>query len=95
MVVPLSLSGVFSRQGHICLSLFENHCGYRFSKSFVSTVTEAPEEEYDPRSLYEKLEEQKQRKQEEFESQFKFGQYILTSLLLHSYFRMFPYFVHS
>ena len=64
-----------------CL-LLENRCGYRStSKSFVSTVTEAPEEEYDPRSLYEKLEDQKQRKQEEFESQFKFGQYIFTSLL--------------
>ncbi|XP_034032999.1 PSME3-interacting protein isoform X2 [Thalassophryne amazonica] len=33
---------------------------------------EAPEEEYDPRSLYERLQEQKDKKQEEFEEQFKF-----------------------
>uniref|UniRef100_H3CMS4 Proteasome activator subunit 3 interacting protein 1 n=1 Tax=Tetraodon nigroviridis TaxID=99883 RepID=H3CMS4_TETNG len=34
--------------------------------------SEAPEEEYDPRSLYERLQEQKEKKQEEFEEQFKF-----------------------
>uniref|UniRef100_A0A8C9TZM7 Proteasome activator subunit 3 interacting protein 1 n=1 Tax=Scleropages formosus TaxID=113540 RepID=A0A8C9TZM7_SCLFO len=33
---------------------------------------EAPEEEYDPRSLYERLQEQKEKKQEEYEEQFKF-----------------------
>ncbi|XP_029008827.1 PSME3-interacting protein [Betta splendens] len=33
---------------------------------------EAPEEEYDPRSLFERLQEQKEKKQEEFEEQFKF-----------------------
>ncbi|KAM9375742.1 PSME3-interacting protein [Pholidichthys leucotaenia] len=33
---------------------------------------EVPEEEYDPRSLYERLQEQKDKKQEEFEEQFKF-----------------------
>ncbi|KAM3609148.1 uncharacterized protein V6R79_010203 [Siganus canaliculatus] len=33
---------------------------------------EAPEEEYDPRSLFERLQEQKDKKQEEFEEQFKF-----------------------
>ncbi|XP_053740839.1 PSME3-interacting protein isoform X2 [Synchiropus splendidus] len=33
---------------------------------------EAPEEVYDPRSLYERLKEQKDKKQEEFEEQFKF-----------------------
>ncbi|XP_016086284.1 PSME3-interacting protein isoform X2 [Sinocyclocheilus grahami] len=33
---------------------------------------EAPEEKYDPRSLYEKLQEQKDKKQEEYEEQFKF-----------------------
>nr|XP_057931003.1 PSME3-interacting protein [Doryrhamphus excisus] len=32
----------------------------------------APEEEYDPRSLYERLQEQRDKKQEEFEEQFKF-----------------------
>ncbi|XP_042268322.1 PSME3-interacting protein isoform X1 [Thunnus maccoyii] len=32
----------------------------------------APEEEYDPRSLFERLQEQKDKKQEEFEEQFKF-----------------------
>ncbi|KAJ8281187.1 hypothetical protein GJAV_G00064500 [Gymnothorax javanicus] len=33
---------------------------------------EVPEEEYDPRSLFERLQEQKDRKQEEYEEQFKF-----------------------
>uniref|UniRef100_A0A3B4AIH9 FAM192A/Fyv6 N-terminal domain-containing protein n=1 Tax=Periophthalmus magnuspinnatus TaxID=409849 RepID=A0A3B4AIH9_9GOBI len=33
---------------------------------------EAPEEVYDPRSLFERLQEQKDKKQEEFEEQFKF-----------------------
>ncbi|KAI8519808.1 hypothetical protein Bbelb_030650 [Branchiostoma belcheri] len=33
---------------------------------------ECPEEEYDPRSLFERLEEQKEKKQAEFEEQFKF-----------------------
>uniref|UniRef100_A0A3Q3XC18 FAM192A/Fyv6 N-terminal domain-containing protein n=1 Tax=Mola mola TaxID=94237 RepID=A0A3Q3XC18_MOLML len=40
---------------------------------------EAPEEEYDPRSLFERLQEQKDKKQEEFEEQFKF---MLKGLLL-------------
>ncbi|XP_023285974.1 protein FAM192A-like [Seriola lalandi dorsalis] len=34
---------------------------------------EAPEEEYDPRSLFERLQEQKDKKQEEYEEQFKFS----------------------
>ncbi|KAK5902729.1 hypothetical protein CesoFtcFv8_007960 [Champsocephalus esox] len=33
---------------------------------------EAPEEKYDPRTLFERLQEQKDKKQEEFEEQFKF-----------------------
>ncbi|KAM7413926.1 hypothetical protein PAMA_018968 [Pampus argenteus] len=33
---------------------------------------EAPEEEYDPRSLFERLQEQKDKKQEQFEEQLKF-----------------------
>ncbi|XP_075694804.1 PSME3-interacting protein isoform X1 [Rhinoderma darwinii] len=33
---------------------------------------ECPEEVYDPRSLYEKLQEQKEKKQQEYEEQFKF-----------------------
>uniref|UniRef100_A0A8B9KB44 Proteasome activator subunit 3 interacting protein 1 n=1 Tax=Astyanax mexicanus TaxID=7994 RepID=A0A8B9KB44_ASTMX len=33
---------------------------------------EVPEEEYDPRSLFERLQEQKDKKQEEYEEQFKF-----------------------
>ncbi|XP_038610732.1 PSME3-interacting protein [Tachyglossus aculeatus] len=33
---------------------------------------ECPEEEYDPRSLYERLQEQKDKKQQEYEEQFKF-----------------------
>ncbi|OWK15736.1 hypothetical protein Celaphus_00004154 [Cervus elaphus hippelaphus] len=34
---------------------------------------ECPEEVYDPRSLYERLQEQKDRKQQEYEEQFKFS----------------------
>ncbi|XDV28841.1 hypothetical protein PO909_032042 [Leuciscus waleckii] len=34
---------------------------------------EAPEEAYDPRSLFERLQEQKDKKQEEYEEQFKFN----------------------
>uniref|UniRef100_A0A2R9CIZ4 FAM192A/Fyv6 N-terminal domain-containing protein n=1 Tax=Pan paniscus TaxID=9597 RepID=A0A2R9CIZ4_PANPA len=33
---------------------------------------ECPEEVYDPRPLYERLQEQKDRKQQEYEEQFKF-----------------------
>nr|XP_054748574.1 PSME3-interacting protein-like [Lytechinus pictus] len=33
---------------------------------------ECPEEEYDPRSLFEKLQEQKDKKQSEYDEQFKF-----------------------
>ncbi|KAF7225002.1 PSME3-interacting protein isoform X1 [Nothobranchius furzeri] len=33
---------------------------------------EVPEEEYDPRSLFERLQEQKDKKQQDFEEQFKF-----------------------
>lgn len=43
---------------------------------FIVSWTEAPEEEYDPRSLYERLQEQKDKKQEEFEEQFKFSQWL-------------------
>uniref|UniRef100_A0AAY5L6P3 FAM192A/Fyv6 N-terminal domain-containing protein n=1 Tax=Esox lucius TaxID=8010 RepID=A0AAY5L6P3_ESOLU len=34
---------------------------------------EVPEEEYDGRTLYERLQEQKDKKQEEYEEQFKFS----------------------
>lgn len=40
---------------------------------------EAPEEEYDPRSLFERLQEQKDKKQEEFEEQFKFSESVSLS----------------
>lgn len=36
---------------------------------------EAPEEEYDPRSLFDRLQEQKDKKQEEYEEQFKFSEF--------------------
>lgn len=36
-------------------------------------LSECPEEVYDPRSLYERLQEQKDRKQQEYEEQFKFS----------------------
>ena len=36
-------------------------------------LTEAPEEEYDARSLFERLQEQKDKKQEEYDEQFKFS----------------------
>ena len=34
-------------------------------------LTDAPEEEYDPRSLYDRLQEQKDKKQQEYEETFK------------------------
>uniref|UniRef100_A0A3Q3MQY6 FAM192A/Fyv6 N-terminal domain-containing protein n=1 Tax=Mastacembelus armatus TaxID=205130 RepID=A0A3Q3MQY6_9TELE len=34
---------------------------------------EVPDEEYDPRSLFDRLQEQKDKKQEEYEEQFKFS----------------------
>ena len=41
---------------------------------------EAPEEDYDHRSLFERLEEQRQKKQMEFEEEHKFkNQFRLTS----------------
>ena len=42
--------------------------------------TERPEEEYDHRTLYERLKEQKDKKQEEFLEQFKFSTYIFNSI---------------
>ena len=39
-----------------------------------AAFSERPEEEYDNRTLYEKLKAQKDRKQEEWEEQFKFSE---------------------
>lgn len=50
----------------------ETHSFAVQSDSFLSS-SEAPEETYDPRSLFERLQEQKDKKQEEFEEQFKFS----------------------
>ncbi|XP_077983336.1 PSME3-interacting protein-like [Glandiceps talaboti] len=41
---------------------------------------ECPDEEYDPRSLFERLQEQKDKKQEEFEEKFKFKNMIYKGL---------------
>jgi len=41
---------------------------------FVVVAIERPEEEYDPRTLYERLKEQKDKKQELWEEQFKFSE---------------------
>lgn len=38
---------------------------------FPPNSAEAPEDEYDPRSLYERLQEQKQKKDSEFEEAHK------------------------
>lgn len=46
--------------------------------------SEAPEEEYDPRSLFERLQEQKDKKQEDYEEQFKFSESHLSLILLPS-----------
>lgn len=43
--------------------------------------SEVPEEEYDPRSLYERLQEQKDKKQQDFEEQFKFSGSLVLFLL--------------
>lgn len=38
---------------------------------------ERPKEEYDPRTLYERLKQQKDKKQEEWEEQFKFSEFLV------------------
>ncbi|MEQ2191929.1 hypothetical protein XENOCAPTIV_004560 [Xenoophorus captivus] len=43
-----------------------------FNTRFCLCSPEAPEEEYDPRCLYDRLQEQKDKKQQEYEEQFKF-----------------------
>lgn len=43
------------------------------------TVTEVPEEAYDTRPLYQRLEEQKMRKDAEYEEAHKLSQYLFTS----------------
>lgn len=46
-----------------------------FNQCFLlAHPSEAPEEQYDPRSLFERLQEQKDKKQEEYEEQFKFSE---------------------
>lgn len=56
--------------------------------------SEAPEEEYDPRSLFERLQEQKDKKQEEYEEQFKFSKavYLCCSFHLDHYLCLSPLF---
>lgn len=53
--------------------------------SFVSS-SEAPEEKYDPRSLFERLQEQKDKKQEDFEEQFKFSECLSLFLCFNCHF---------
>lgn len=47
-----------------------------FDFVYSRCITEVPEEEYDPRSLFERLQEQKDKKQEEYEEQFKFSKHL-------------------
>ena len=44
-------------------------------------ATEIPDEPYDSRSLFERLQEQKDKKQQEFEDAIKFSEYELLSFL--------------
>ena len=46
-------------------------------KTLLTVFTEAPEEKYDPRSLYDRLQEQKQKKQDEYEAQFSLSEFHL------------------
>lgn len=48
---------------------------------FAFSAEEEPEEFRDNRPLYEKLKEQKDRKQEDFEEQFKFSEYSPPNIL--------------
>lgn len=50
---------------------------------YLHLPEEVPEEEYDPRSLYERLQEQKDKKQEEYEEQFKFSKASVHSSRFH------------
>lgn len=61
------------------MSLYELSEDWLYLHAFLLTVllalpSEAPEEEYDPRSLFDRLQEQKDKKQEDYEEQFKFSE---------------------
>lgn len=56
--------------------------------------SEAPEEEYDPRSLFERLQEQKDKKQEDYEEQFKFSESLSLFLFLTSVINTFTFIFH-
>lgn len=58
------------------------HTSVRTSTCLSVCSSEAPEEEYDPRSLFERLQEQKDKKQEDYEEQFKFSGSLSLFLLL-------------
>lgn len=57
----ISISKMHLRVLFVCVSVY------------LLIPEEVPEEEYDPRSLFERLQEQKDKKQEEYEEQFKFS----------------------
>ena len=61
-------------------SLHERHNYFQLapSCSFLIMQSERPEEEYDSRTLYERLKVQRDRKQEEWEEQFKFSESVKT-----------------
>ena len=46
----------------------------------MALCTERPQEVYDHRTLYERLKQQRDKKQEEWEDQFKFSECVLVTL---------------
>lgn len=62
---------VISSHASLCVCVFL--CVRVLSCVYLHIPKEVPEEEYDPRSLFERLQEQKDKKQEEYEEQFKFS----------------------
>ena len=52
-----------------------------FSVDSISSQSERPEEEYDSRTLYERLKVQRDRKQEEWEEQFKFSESVKRTIM--------------
>lgn len=48
----------------------------QMSVFFSFCSAEAPEEEHDPRSLYDRLQEQKDKKQQEYEETFKLSKFV-------------------
>ena len=67
-----------------CKIIFKQYCEILHvppEVAFKYVSTEMPEEPYDPRSLFERLQEQKDKKQMEFEESVKFSKKIFFGVI--------------